>query len=117
MRSPEDIIKAPYITEKSNAEIAFGKYTFKVDVNATKTEVKLAVEQLFNVKVVQVNTANYEGKNKRMGVHTGRRSDWKKAIVRIDTNPKADTYLIKGGKTTTAPRKYKSSIEEFGVAQ
>lgn len=117
MRSPEDIIKGPYITEKSNGEIANGKYTFKVDVDATKTEVKFAVEKLFNVKVVQVNTANFEGKNKRLGVHQGKRSDWKKAIVKIDTDPKAEAYLVKGGKSVTSSRKYKSSIEEFGVAQ
>lgn len=117
MRSPEDIIKGPYITEKSNGEIANGKYTFKVDVNATKTEVRLAVEKLFSVKVLQVNTANFEGKTKRLGVHQGKRPGWKKAIVKIDTDPKADSYLVKGGKTVTTTRKYKSGIEEFGVAQ
>lgn len=116
MRSPEDIIRGPYITEKSNDEIANGKYTFKVDVNATKTEIKLAVEQLFNVKVLKVNTINYKGKRKRLGVHAGKRPDWKKAIVKIDTDPKPETYLVKGGKTATSTRKYKTSIEEFGIA-
>lgn len=116
MRSPEEIIKAPHITEKSNEEIANGKYTFIVDVNATKTEIKNAVEKLFQVKVIQVNTANYEGKVKRMGVHVGSRPDWKKAIVKIDMDPKPDTYKVKGGKEVTSSKKYKTNIEEFGVS-
>lgn len=116
MRSPEAIIKRPYITEKSNEEIANGKYTFIVDVNATKTEIKNAVEKLFQVKVLQVNTINYEGKMKRMGVHVGPRPDWKKAIVKIDTDPKPETYKVKGGKEVTSSKKYKTSIDEFGVS-
>jgi large subunit ribosomal protein L23 len=51
--SPEDIIIRPYITEKSNMEVANGKYTFIVDVNATKTEIKQAAEKLFQVKVLE----------------------------------------------------------------
>lgn len=117
MRSAEDIIKRPFITEKSNAEIADGKYTFIVDVNATKVEIKQAVEKLFQVKVLKVNTINYEGKQKRTGVHQGYRPDWKKAIVKIDTDPKPETYLVKGGKEVANNKKYKTNIEEFGVAQ
>ena len=117
MRVAEDIIIKPYITEKSNLEIADGKYTFVVDPKATKTEIKMAVEKLFQVKVLKVNTINYEGKTKRMGVHVGPRADWKKAIVKIDTDPKPETYLAKGGKEVSSNKKYKSSIEEFGVAQ
>lgn len=117
MRSPQDIIIKPYITEKSNEAIAEGKYTFLVDVNATKTEIKNAVEKLFQVKVLKVNTINYEGKIKRMGVHQGPRPDWKKAIVKIDTNPKPETYLTKGGKEVAVNKKYKTSIEEFGLTQ
>lgn len=116
MRIAEDIIKKPFITEKSNLEIASGKYTFIVDVKATKTEVKLAVEKLFQVKVLKVNTMNVEGKTKRQGVHEGQRPDWKKAIVKIDINPKPDTYLTEGGKQVVNNKKYKSSIEEFGIA-
>jgi len=52
-----------------------------------------------------------------MGVHQGPRADWKKAIVKIDTNPKPIKYLAKGGKEDTINRKYKTSIEEFGVIQ
>ena len=117
MRSAEDIIKGPYITEKSNLEVSSGKYTFLVDANATKTEVKMAVEKLFQVKVIQVNSMNYEGKYKRMGVHAGHRSDWKKAIVKIDLDPKMEPFLTKGGKQIVNNKKYKTSIEEFGVAQ
>jgi large subunit ribosomal protein L23 len=117
MRAAEDIIIRPFITEKSNAEVANGKYTFIVDVNATKTDIKIAVEKLFKVKVIQVNTTNYEGEKKRTGVHEGYRSDWKKAIVKIDTDPQSETYLTKGGKLQSVNRKYKSGIEEFGVTQ
>lgn len=117
MRFAEDIIIKPYITEKSNDGVAEGKYTFIVNPKATKTEIKLAVEKLFQVKVLAVNTVNMQGKVKRMGVHIGSRPDWKKAIVKIDTDPKPETYLTKGGKEVAANKKYKSSIEEFGVAQ
>lgn len=98
-------------------EIGAGKYTFVVDVKSTKTEIKKAVEALFSVKVLQVNTMNFDGKVKRTGVHEGPRPAWKKAIVKIDTDPKSVEYLTKGGKTVTNNKKYKNSIEEFGVAQ
>lgn len=117
MRTPEDIILRPFITEKSNSDVASGKYTFIVDVNATKSEIKQAAERLFQVKVLAVNTINYDGKIKRMGVHTGPRPDWKKAVIKIDLDPKPVTYLIKGGKETVNNRKYKTSIEEYGVTQ
>lgn len=117
MKSAEDIIIRPFITEKSNAEVANGKYTFIVNPKATKTDIKEAVEKLFQVKVLQVNTINYQGKQKRLGVHVGTRPDWKKAIVKIDLDPKAETYLTKGGKAVAVNKKYKTSIEEFGVTQ
>jgi len=114
MKTAQDIIIKPIITERSSADGALGKYTFVVAVNATKTEVRQAVEQLFNVKVLKVNTTNYDGKTKRQGVHVGKTSSWKKAVVTIDTDPKAPVYLAKGGKTTTIAKKYKHIIEEFG---
>lgn len=117
MKRAEDIILRPYITEKSNEEIAEGKYTFIVDRRSTKTEIKNAVEKLFQVKVLSVNTINYQGKQKRMGVHVGKTEAFKKAIVKIDTNPKPVTYLTKGGKEVATAKKYKTSIEEFGVGQ
>lgn len=116
MRLPEDIIKKPYVTEKTNMEIASGTYTFIVDVNSTKTEVRKAVEKLFGVKVLRVNTMNRAGKKKRMGKHEGYRADWKKAMVKIDLDPKPETYKTKGGVETTTGKKYKTTIEEFGAA-
>ena len=72
-----------------------------------------AVEKLFEVKVLKVNTISVKGKSKRVGYHQGKTSDWKKAIVTIDTNPADTTYIGKGGKEVKASKKYKNSIEEF----
>ena len=117
MKIYEDIIIKPYITEKSNLEVAEGKYTFIVNPKSTKTEIKEAIEKLFQVKVLKVNVTNYKGKTKRMGVHVGKRSNWRKAIVKIDTEPKNETYYEKGGKETSEGKKYKVNIEQFGVVQ
>ena len=114
MKTAQDIIVKPIITERSSTDSALGKYTFRVATSATKTEVRLAVEQLFSVKVLKVNTTNYDGKVKRQGVHVGKTASWKKAVVTIDTDPKTPVYLTKGGKTTSHAKKYKHSIEEFG---
>ncbi len=110
---PEDIIIKPIITEKSNDGLQDGKYTFKVNKKATKVDIARAVEKLFEVKVLNVNTITVKGKEKRVGVHVGKTSDWKKAIVTIDTNPEDKKYLAKGGKETKISKKYKDSIEEF----
>ena len=117
MKMAEEIIIRPLITEKSNDQIADGKYTFIVDVNATKIEIRQAVEKLFSVKVIKVNTCNMGGKMKRMGVHVGPRPDWKKAVVKIDRSPGVQSYMDKGGKLTSTTRKYRTEIEEFGVMQ
>lgn len=117
MKRAEDIVIRPYITEKSNQEIGEGKYTFIVDKKSTKTEIRNAVEKLFQVKVISVNTINYEGKEKRQGVHVGLTEAFKKAVVKIDTDPKPVSYLGKGGKEIATAKKYKTAIEEFGVAQ
>ena len=109
----EEVIIKPIVTEKSNDGLQAGKYTFKVAKNATKVEIAKAVEKLFGVKVVKVNTVSVKGKAKRVGVHQGKTADWKKAIVFIDTNPEVKSYLGKGGKTTKASKKYKDSIDEF----
>lgn len=110
---PEEIIIAPVVTEKSNDGLQEGKYTFKVNKKATKVEIAKAVEKLFEVKVLKVNTMNVNGKKKRVGVHVGKTSSWKKAIVTIDTNPQAKEYIAKGGKATKIDKKFKDSIEEF----
>lgn len=117
MKNAVDIIIRPYITERSSDDVADGKYTFLVATEATKTEIKAAAEKLFNVKVLKVNTANYSGKMKRQGVHQGKTAKFKKAIVKIDTNPQSVVYLEKGGKEKAINRKYKTNIEEFGVGQ
>ena len=109
----EDIIIKPVITEESNMEIQEGKYTFKVNKKATKVDIANAVEKLFNVKVSKVNTMTVKGKEKRVGKNIGRTSYWKKAIVTIDTNPDAKTYLAKGAKETKISKKYNTSIDEF----
>ena len=83
MRNPHDVIIKPIITEESMNDMAYKKYTFKVDKRANKSEIKKAVENIFNVKVEKVNTMNILGKEKRMGVHVGRRPSWKKAIVTL----------------------------------
>jgi large subunit ribosomal protein L23 len=78
------IIRSPSITEKNTTlRTAQNKYVFEVDINAKKPEIKEAVEKLFGVKVVGVNTGIVKGKKKRMGKYAGYQSDWKKAIVRI----------------------------------
>ena len=109
----EEIIIRPVVTEKSSDGLQDGKYTFEVNKKATKVEIAKAVEKLFEVKVLKVNTVTVRGKEKRVGVHTGRTSEWKKAIVTIDTNPEDKTYLAKGGKATKMSKKYKDSIDEF----
>ncbi len=110
----EDIIIRPLISEKSSYAMNQGKYTFEVNRKATKIDIKHAVEKLFEVKVLDVTTMNVKGKPKRQGAHQGMTSDWKKAIVTIDTNPAEKSYLDKGGKTKKSGKKYKTSIEEFG---
>ena len=109
----EEIILAPVVTEKSSADMQEGKYTFRVAKKATKVEIKNAVEKLFEVKVLKVNTMTVKGKEKRVGVHQGRTSDWKKAIVTIDTDVSEKTYLGKGGKAVKVSKKYKDSIDAF----
>ena len=109
----EDIIIAPIVTEKSSDGIAEGKYTFKVNKKATKIDIKNAVEKLFEVKVLNVNTVTVKGKEKRVGRNVGKTSDWKKAIVTIDTNVSEKTYLAKGGKEVKVSKKYKDAIDEF----
>ena len=101
---PEDIIIAPIITEKSNMDMQEGKYTFEVNKKATKVEIAKAVEKLFEVKVLNVNTMIVKGKTKRVRYQEGKTPDWKKAIVTIDTNPSDKTYLGKGGKEVKEPK-------------
>jgi len=93
MRDPHDIIKKPIITEASTDLMAEKKYTFVVDKRSNKTEIKNAVEKVFGVKVEKVNTMNMRGKNKRMGVHIGKKADWKKAIVMLTKDSKTIEFF------------------------
>ncbi len=88
-----DIIIEPILSEKSYDGISDKKYTFKVQKTATKTQIKAAVEQIFGVKVEKVNTANYDGKVKRMGRNEGRTSSYKKAIVTLTADSKAIEFF------------------------
>jgi len=83
-----DIIIKPLLTEKSYAGVATKKYTFVVAKKANKTEIKLAVEKLFDVQVESVNTANVRGKLKRMGRSEGYTPAYKKAIVQLKADSK-----------------------------
>ena len=108
----EDIIIKPIITEKSSYAQAQGKYTFKVNKKATKIDIKMAVEKLFNVKVLGVNTTIVKGANKTRNGRPYRTADWKKAIVTIATETKPLTYKTKGGKEVKASKKYNNEIKE-----
>ncbi|MDA3812827.1 MAG: 50S ribosomal protein L23 [Candidatus Cloacimonetes bacterium] len=84
MKQAREIVIAPMITEKtSSVQNATNSYTFKVSVNANKIEIAKAIENIFNVGVIRVNTICQHGKVKRMGRYTGKRADWKKAIVKL----------------------------------
>ena len=89
----EDIILKPVLTEKGYDGIADKTYTFIVKKDANKTQIKDAVEQIFGVEVAKVNTANYDGKVKRMGRHEGRTASFKKAIVTLTENSKAIEFF------------------------
>lgn len=88
-----DIILKPMLSEKSYSGIASKKYTFKVAKEATKTQIKLAVEEIFGVKVKSVNTVNYDGKLKRMGRSEGYTSSYKKAIVQLTEDSKSIEFF------------------------
>ena len=82
-KDPRDIILKPVVSEKSYGLIDDGKYTFEVDPRSNKTEIKLAIEKIFDVKVASVNTLNRTGKTRRTRFGTGKRKDTKRAIVTL----------------------------------
>ena len=89
MKNIYDIIRRPVITEQSMEAVADKKYVFMVDVDANKTEIKAAVEQIFGVKVAKVNTVRMQGKAKRTGAYpVGKRPEYKKAIVTLTESSK-----------------------------
>lgn len=89
MKSVYDIIRKPIITEKSMMGAHLNReYHFEVARDTNKVEIKKAMEEIFGVKVESVNTVNYDGKKKRMGVHQGTTSKYKKAIVKLSADSK-----------------------------
>jgi large subunit ribosomal protein L23 len=92
MQNPHDVIRRPVITERSMDMMAMNKYVFYVDKRANKAEIKSAVEQVFKVKVLAVNTSHVRGKAKRMGVHRGFTPDRKKAIVTLAEGQKIEFF-------------------------
>ena len=89
----QDIIIKPIITEKSMSGNAIKMYTFKVNKNSNKIEIKKAVEELFGVKVAKVNTLNVKGHLKRQGRTQGYTSEWKKAYVTLTKDSKAIEFF------------------------
>ena len=94
MMTSFDIILKPVITERSMADAANKKYTFRVDPRANKAQIKAAVEEVFpKTKVEKVNVINCRAKKKRLGVHQGTTSAWKKAIVTLTQDSKAIEFF------------------------
>ncbi len=89
----QDIILRPILSEKSYAGIADKKYTFVVKNDANKVQIKLAIEELFGVKVEKVNTMNVDGKLKRMGKNAGYTPAYKKAIVQLKKDSKSIEFF------------------------
>jgi large subunit ribosomal protein L23 len=82
-KDPRDVLIAPVVSEKSYALLDRGEYTFLVDPRSNKTEIKVAVEKVFGVKVASVNTLNRQGKRRRTRTGTGKRKDTKRAVVTL----------------------------------
>lgn len=94
MKNIYDIVVRPVITEQSMADVADKKYVFEVALDANKTEIKAAVEQIFNVKVAKVNTVRMQGKVKRNGAYpAGRRPSFKKAVVTLTADSKTIEFF------------------------
>lgn len=93
IRTAQDVIMKPVITEASMAALQMKKYTFKVAKEANKIEIAQAVQTLFGVKVKAVNTLSVKGRAKRMGIHKGYKPDWKKAIVTLTEDSKGIEFF------------------------
>jgi len=89
---PRDVLLAPIISEKSYGLLDENKYTFLVHPGANKTQIKIAVEQVFNVKVLGVNTINRQGKRKRSRTGFGKRKDTKRAIVSVAAGDRIELF-------------------------
>ena len=93
MKTPYDVIIKPVVSERSMDDAADKKYTFKVAKDATKTDIKAAVEEAFGVEVAKVNTANYDGKKKIQGRLVGKTPSYKKAVVTLTDSSKAIEFF------------------------
>ena len=91
-KDPRDILIAPVVSEKSYGLLDANKYTFIVRPDANKTEIKIAVEKIFNVKVTAVNTINRQGKTRRTRYGTGKRANTKRAIVSLADGDRIDIF-------------------------
>ena len=96
MKSPRDVIIRPVVSEKSYAGIDGNRYTFLVAPDANKTEIKEAIQQIWNVRVLAVNTINRKGKVKRTRLGTGKRPDQKRAMVTLATGDSIEIFEAKG---------------------
>ena len=92
MKDHREVLLAPVVSEKSYSLLDENKYTFIVAPDANKTEIKIAVEKIFGVKVLKVNTMNREGKRKLTRLGIGKRSDTKRAIVQIAAGERIDIF-------------------------
>lgn len=90
--NPRDIIIAPVVSEKSYAGVQDKRYSFFVDLRATKDQIKSAIEEIFNVKVVKISTINIKSKPRRLGKSVGRSSRRKKAVVTLSKKDKIDFF-------------------------
>lgn len=93
MKNPYDIVLRPVLTEKSYDNVQARKYTFIVAKTSNKSEIRKAVEEIFNVEVEKVNTLNRKGKKKRMGRNEGYRPSTKRAIVKLTENSKTIEFF------------------------
>ena len=91
-KDPRDILLAPVISEKSYGLLDENKYTFLVHPDANKTEIKIAIQQIFNVRVLTVNTLNREGKRKRTKTGFGQRKSTKRAIVKLAEGDRIEAF-------------------------
>ena len=101
MKNVADIIVKPLITEKAMDMLPSKRYAFKVASNATKPEIAAAVEKMFGVEVAKVNVVNVPSKPKRLGVHMGQTSEWKKAIVTLAPGETIEIFANDGEATFT----------------
>lgn len=118
MRTAQDIILKPVITEDSMDRLQANRYTFKVAKDANKIEIAKAVEELFNVKVAKVNTISVKGKQKRMGRSVGYRPDWKKRslLLRVTRQSNSSRLVLNPLKEVQRKAALPEELHEYREA-